>query len=156
MSKLASLVVKKLLDANKTLAVAESCTGGKISAEITDISGASQVFYGGFITYSCEMKMVSLGVNAETLRQYGAVSAQCAIEMARGVKANTPADITLAITGLAGPNGDEFSNEVGLVYIAICNGTIEIIEKFNFNGNREEIREAGVYAALNLINELEL
>ena len=144
---------KQVLDqlAGKTLATAESCTGGMVAKRITDISGASGCFAYGCVTYSNQAKQRLLGVSAETLDAYGAVSAQTALEMARGVRNLAGSDIGVGITGVAGPGGASATKPVGLVYIAIGNAeTIEAFE-FHFYGTRHEIRRQAALKAMELL-----
>ena len=99
------------------LAAAESCTGGLLAATLTEIPGSSEVVDRGFVTYSNESKHEMLGVPVRTLEKYGAVSRETALAMAKGALANSPADITVAITGIAGPGGGSKQKPVGLVHI---------------------------------------
>ena len=103
-----------------TLAAAESCTGGLIAKRMTDLPGASQVFRGGVVSYTNEVKVAVLGVRQETLDRFGAVSAETAREMAEGVRRITGADIGLSVTGVAGPDPDERGTPVGIVYIGLA------------------------------------
>ena len=120
--KLAEKAVKKLKDQNKTLALAESCTGGWVSKLITDVSGASAVYQGGVCSYSNEVKMKILGVKEETLNTLGAVSEEVAVQMAEGVRKALGSDIGIGITGIAGPLSDNTSKPVGLIYVCIADG----------------------------------
>ncbi|QAT51080.1 competence/damage-inducible protein A [Caproiciproducens sp. NJN-50] len=113
-------VVRELAAQGKTVAAAESCTGGLLAKRITDIPGASDVFHMGCVTYANESKTMLLGVPEETLRQYGAVSPQTAEAMARGVRERSGADYGIGITGIAGPGGGTEEKPVGLVYLALC------------------------------------
>lgn len=133
------------------MATAESCTGGMISAAITDLAGSSAVFDRGFVTYSNEAKMELLGVRAETLTEYGAVSPQVAEEMAVGAIKNSNAQIAISVTGIAGPSGGSDEKPVGLVYLGIA--TKEKIESHHrqFQGTRADIREQTVQEALTLL-----
>lgn len=132
------------------LAVVESCTGGLVAAAITEIAGASAVFEGGFITYSNELKIKLLGVSADLIAEFSAVSEQVAAAMAKGTLEKTGADVAIAVTGIAGPSGGTEAKPVGLVYIAIAaNGVITVGKKL-FSGNRSEIREQAVASALEL------
>ncbi|MBQ8758693.1 MAG: competence/damage-inducible protein A [Clostridia bacterium] len=115
-------LIKLLIENKLTIATAESCTGGLVSAALTDVSGSSEVFGFGVCTYANEAKMKLLGVRAETLREYGAVSEQTAVEMAQGVRALSGADIALSLTGIAGPGGGSDEKPVGLVYLGVCVG----------------------------------
>jgi PncC family amidohydrolase len=136
---------------NKTLALAESCTGGLIAAAITSISGSSDVFLGGAVVYRNEMKEKLLGVSTATLETFGAVSRETALEMAEGIKRLTGADINISVTGIAGPTGGTPEKPVGLVYLGmIANGKSPFAVRFNFRGNRERIRYEALKAALAL------
>lgn len=143
------VVAKMLVDRNLKIAVAESCTGGKVSAELINYPGISSVFMEGCVTYSNEAKMKSLGVKKETLNVFGAVSSQCAEEMAIGVAARYNTNIGISTTGIAGPDGGTDEKPVGLVYFGIyINGKV-ISKKYIFNGNRQAIRERATKILLN-------
>lgn len=131
-------------------ATAESCTGGQIIALLTDIPGASSMIDCGFVTYSNEAKQKMLGVKAETLEAYGAVSAEAAREMAEGALKKSRAGITLAVTGIAGPDGGSAEKPVGLVWFAIARmGHPTRVEKRQFeDGGRDHIRSETVRTAL--------
>ena len=148
---LASDVISRL--AGRTLATAESCTGGGIGAALTAISGASAVYKGGIISYCNELKQNLLGVPAEILDAYGAVSAPVAEAMAAGARKATGAQIGVSVTGLAGPGGDDFGNSVGTVYIGYADDIRCISKVFHFTGDREHVRQKAVEAALMLIIE---
>ncbi len=152
--KLAQTVVLKLKNENKTLGLAESCTGGWLSKIITDVSGASSVYNGGICSYSNEVKMNLLGVKAETLNLYGAVSEQTAREMALGARRALGSDIGVGITGIAGPLSDNTQKSVGLIYVAVAyNNTVTIKELNNkFTDNiRLNNRLSAVETALCLL-----
>lgn len=147
------VVAKYLVDNDLKIAVAESCTGGLVSASLINYPGISSVFMEGCVTYSNEAKMKSLGVKQETLDVYGAVSSQCAEEMAAGVAKRYNTNIGIATTGIAGPDGGTYEKPVGLVYFGIyINGKV-ISKKYIFNGNRQGIR---VRAANTILNDLRL
>ena len=147
------VVAKYLVDNDLKIAVAESCTGGLVSASLINYPGISSVFMEGCVTYSNEAKMKSLGVKQETLDVYGAVSSQCAEEMAAGVAKRYNTNIGIATTGIAGPDGGTDEKPVGLVYFGIyINGKV-ISKKYIFNGNRQGIR---VRAANTILNDLRL
>ena len=148
---LASDVLSRLQ--GRTLATAESCTGGGIGYLLTSISGASAVYKGGVISYCNEMTEQLLEVSGDTLRTYGAVSAPVAKEMALGARKALNADISVSVTGLAGPVGDEFGNPVGTVYIGYADAQQCIARQFCFDGNREQVRQQATEAALKLILE---
>jgi nicotinamide-nucleotide amidase len=143
-----------LLDGNKlTVCTAESCTGGMVASRLINVPGASEVFKSGYITYSNKAKHRILGVRKGTLDKYGAVSEQTAGEMAKGAMAASKADVTVAVTGLAGPDGGTAEQPVGLVYIACdVKGKVRVI-KCSFSGNRQKIRESSTAAALGLLRE---
>lgn len=147
---------QELNNRNLTIAVAESVTGGLISDMITDIPGASSYFIAGFIAYSDQIKIKILGVKEETLRNYGAVSAETAKEMAVGVRRITGAGIGLSSTGIAGPGGGTSVKPVGLVHFAVdCCGRLVHHQK-NFNGSRTQIKEkASKYAIEMVLSVLE-
>ena len=151
--------VKTLENHKKTLALAESCTGGLVSKLITDVSGASAVYEGGVCSYSNSVRMKILGVKEETLRTFGAVSENTAREMSQGVRKALGADIGVGITGIAGPLSDGTNKPVGLIYISVCSEksekTVEL--KNNFTENvREQNRLSAAKTALDLISEDEL
>ena len=130
-------LVAKLSERSLTIACAESCTGGLIAKRITDVSGASRVFSGGCVTYNNEAKMTLLGVSKETLEKFSAVSAETAIEMARGVRRALSSDIGVSSTGVAGPGLDPTSNEpVGTVYIGVSIGDEDYAIKLSLSDQR--------------------
>jgi PncC family amidohydrolase len=151
MMKSASEVIKKLQ--GRTLATAESCTGGAIGAALTAVPGASKVFKGGIISYCNEIKEKRLGVAGEVLSFYGAVSAPVAEAMAKGAREALNTDIAVSVTGLAGPDGDEYGNPVGTVFIGYADGKITLSRKFLFAGGREDVRAQAVEAALAFVLE---
>ena len=140
--------------AGKRLATAESLTGGGIGQTITSVSGASAVFAGGVISYTNEVKHRVLGVPMETLNTCGAVSAPVAKAMAEGARRVTGADVAVAVTGLAGPDGDEFGNPVGTVFIGYADENTAFARDYHFSGDRAQVREQTIEAALALILEL--
>jgi PncC family amidohydrolase len=142
-----------LVSKSMILATAESCTGGLISAAITDRAGSSAVFDRGFITYTNQSKMDLLGVSPNTLAQHGAVSEETAKEMAIGALKHSHAQISVAVTGIAGPTGGTPQKPVGLVYIAIADKSGADATKNIFEGNRTAIRQATVEKALELLIE---
>lgn len=143
-------LVKFLLENKLKITSAESCTGGLFSAGITAVSGSSECFDGSFVTYSNEQKTRLLGVNTKTLENFGAVSFNTALEMAKGVRKSFGADIGIGITGIAGPTGGTKEKPVGLVYIAVSFEGGTIAHKCNFKGTRDEVRRAAVDFAKNL------
>ena len=133
-----------------TLSCAESCTGGLIGATVTSQPGASAFFKGSAVTYSNEAKQRILGVPLGILMQYGAVSEQTAVCMARGARRIYSADVAVAVTGIAGPGGATETKPVGLVYIAVSTSEGETAERFVFKGSRDEVRAQTVDAALKM------
>lgn len=148
---LEEVVVRLLKKYELTVTTAESCTGGFLAGRIINVPGASEVFREGFVTYSNKAKRRSLDVSKATLRKYGAVSDQTAKEMATGGVFATDADICVAVSGIAGPDGGTEEKPVGLVYIACYMKDNVEVEEFRFNGNREKVREQAVVQALDLL-----
>ena len=144
-------VVKLLKKHELTVTTAESCTGGLLAGTLVSVPGVSDVFKECFVTYSNKAKRRHLDVSKSTLRKYGAVSAQTAKEMAKGGVFATDADVCVAITGLAGPDGATPEKPVGLVYIACYMNDKVQVEEFHFKGNRQKIREQSVVQALDLL-----
>lgn len=147
--ELAAQVGVALRTRNRMLAIAESCTGGWISKVVTDVSGSSGWFDRGLVTYSNSAKEDLLGVSAATIARHGAVSAEVVAEMAMGALERSRADMTLAVSGIAGPDGGSPDKPVGTVYLAwaLREGPIRA-ERRHFPGNRDEVRSASVAAAL--------
>ena len=137
-----------------SLGTAESCTGGGIGALVTSLAGSSEFFIGGIIAYSNRIKHDVLGVPDDLLETCGAVSSECARAMAEGAANLLHADVTVAVTGIAGPGGGSSEKPVGLVYIAARSPPRTIVRKFLFTGNRRDVREATQLSALELICEL--
>ncbi len=133
------------------ISCAESCTGGLLTSRLTDAAGCSEYFKGSIVAYSNDVKKNMLGVKDETLNLFGAVSEQTALAMAIGVREVFGTNIGVSITGIAGPGGGTEEKPVGLVYVAVSGPTGDTIKKFNFNGNRTEIKQKVVEAALVLI-----
>ncbi len=147
-------VVSLLLEKGLTLTTAESCTGGLIAKRLTDVSGASAVFHGGLVTYSNPLKMKWLGVRAQTLQAFGAVSEETAREMAVGARKAADADLAVAVTGIAGPNSDDTDKPVGLVFIALASKDGVTVEKYEnrFSENvREQNRAVSAERALEMV-----
>lgn len=150
-------LVWALTAAGKTLAIAESCTGGLVAQRVTAVPGASAVFGYGAVTYANEMKEKMLGVRKETLAQNGAVSAETAAEMARGVRAAAGADFGVAITGIAGPDGGTPEKPVGLVYLAAADANETRVQRMLMTGRpRETVRAGAAQAALEIVRRLAL
>lgn len=142
--------VIKLLE-GKTLVTAESCTGGGIGAALTAVPGSSAVYKGGIISYTNWVKENLLNVDPQKLEKHGAVSAEIAKAMAQGARNTLQADIAVSVTGLAGPGGDEFGNPVGTVYIGYADKFRTECVSFCFSGDREEIRNQAIQAALKIV-----
>ena len=151
MTNLCCKVLQSL--AGKTLATAESCTGGMIGATLTAIPGSSTVYKGGVISYTNQVKHDLLDVPMEVLDGVGAVSAPVAEAMASGARKALKADIAVSVTGLAGPGGDEYGNPVGTVYIGYADKERCIAKAFLFSGDRDQIRCQAAEAALQMILE---
>ena len=144
----------KLLKSNElTIATAESCTGGLIANLITNISGSSQYFIEGVVSYSNRSKIDLLNVPAGILKRHGAVSSETAVAMANGIRGVAKSDLGLAITGIAGPTGGTTKKPVGLVYIAIASEQNVKPFKFNFKGSRMEIKSQTATKALEITIE---
>lgn len=137
----------------KTISIAESCTGGFISHRITNVPGSSNYYNYGVIAYSNQSKIDTLHVSPETLTKFGAVSRQTAIEMAQGIKQVSGSDLALAVTGIAGPGGGTPEKPVGLVYICLASDESVVCEEFRFKGKREEIKSQASEAALQMIKK---
>ena len=147
-------IVLGLREKRYTITTAESCTGGLLAGRILNVSGASEVYNEGHITYSNEAKERILGVRHETLEAYGAVSKETAAEMALGAAKAANANVGLSTTGIAGPGGGTPEKPVGLIYIGcFYNGIVEVRE-CRFHGNREENRNATVEASLQLLFDI--
>ena len=141
--------------ANLRIATAESCTGGLIAANLTDIPGSSESYERGFVTYSNDSKTELLGVPADLIAEHGAVSELVAGAMAEGALAHSHADIAVAVTGIAGPGGDSPEKPVGLVYIAAARRDEEVlVERHQFPGDRTAVRQSTVQRALELLLSL--
>ena len=153
-----NIVLKKisnlLKEKNLTIATAESCTGGLISHSITNISGSSDYFDRGIVSYSNNAKVELLDVSEELLEKYGAVSEQVAKAMAEGVRNKSNVDIGIATTGIAGPTGGTIEKPVGLVYIAVSTADESIVKKFQFSKDRLQNKESTCNAALQMLLDL--
>jgi nicotinamide-nucleotide amidase len=139
-----------------TVATAESCTGGLVAAAITELAGSSAMLDRGFVTYSNEAKQQMLGVTPATIDFYGAVSKECAEEMAKGALAHAQVDLAVSITGIAGPTGAVTGKPLGLVYFSAASRSGRVIghdRKFGAIG-REKVRRASVLQALAMLHEL--
>jgi len=149
LNKVSTLLKNKKL----TIATAESCTGGLIADALTNISGSSDYFDRGIVSYSNESKVELLGVSKELLKKYGAVSEQVAKAMAEGIRTKSNVDIGLSTTGIAGPTGGTKDKPVGLVYIGISTKDFKTVKKFKFSGSRLQNKDDICNAALKMIFE---
>lgn len=147
-------VVKKLLQRGYTVTTAESCTGGLLAGRLLNVSGASEVYNEGHITYANAAKEKILGVKHETLEQFGAVSKETAEEMARGAAKAACANVALSTTGIAGPGGGTPEKPVGLIYIGCCIEENVRVKELRLHGTREQNRSDTVEAALQLLHEM--
>jgi nicotinamide-nucleotide amidase len=148
---LEEVIGKLLLDREKTISVAESCTGGLIGAKFTNVSGSSNYFMDGVITYSKEAKIEILKVPRNIIEKYGAVSEQVAILMAEGIRKISKTDYGLSATGIAGPTGGTEEKPVGLVYIGFAHENDSFAQKHIFGGDRQAIRKRTAQASLNMV-----
>ena len=146
-------VLALLREKGLTFSAAESCTGGLIAKRFTDLPGASAVFTGGVVSYTNAVKAGVLGVAPALLEKYGAVSAPVAQAMAEGVRRITGSDAAVSATGVAGPDSDERSNPVGLVYLGYADQRGAVAVKCRFSGTREDIRAAAADRAFALLAE---
>ncbi len=147
------VVSKMLVEKKLTISIAESCTGGLVSSKLINYPGISSVFMEGCVTYSNESKINRLGVSADTLDKYGAVSEEIAKEMAEGVAKNLNTNVSISTTGIAGPGGGTIDKPVGLVYIGIYINGKTTVKKYILHGNRQDIR---LRATKNALNDLRL
>ena len=149
MTNLSFDVIQKLQ--GRTLATAESCTGGGIGAVLTAVPGSSMVYKGGIISYTNQVKESILHVDTELLQRHGAISALVAAQMAAGARKALAADVAVSVTGLAGPTGDEYGNPVGTVYIGYSDAEKTVSYKYHFEGDREAVRNQAIAATLQII-----
>ena len=155
MNNLVNKLVKKLIQKKLKISFAESCTGGMLSSTITSVSGSSKVFDLGLITYSNKAKIDILKVSKKIINRYGSVSNECCLSMVKNLSKISKADISVSITGIAGPNGGTKLKPVGLVYIGIKKGNKIIIKKNIFKSkNRITIQKATVNTSLKIINKI--
>jgi competence/damage-inducible protein CinA C-terminal domain len=148
----ARLVFNLCLERHLKVATAESCTGGLIAGALTEIAGSSAVFERGFVTYSNEAKMEILGVRAETLDKFGAVSEETVRQMAEGALARSRADIAVSVSGIAGPSGGTPEKPVGLVWFGLAvKGRETLAESHVFPAGRSDVRRATVLHALKMV-----
>ncbi|MBC5629753.1 nicotinamide-nucleotide amidohydrolase family protein [Clostridium sp. NSJ-6] len=148
------IIGESLLKNNLTISTAESCTGGMVAAKLISYPGISASYLEGVITYSNEAKVKRLGVREETLLKYGAVSEQTAKEMANGIARVSESKAAISTTGLAGPGGGSVEKPVGLVYIGVHLEEETVVKKFNFSGERDQIRKEATVMALTMLKDL--
>lgn len=153
MSTLEETVGQLLTEQGLSIAVAESCTGGLIAHQLTNVPGSSAYFVGGVVAYSNEVKEQVLGVSHETLSVRGAVSEECAQEMARGARRFFDTDVAISSTGIAGPTGGTPQKPVGLVYVALAAQDIERCERHVWQGDRLENKRQTSEAALEMLRQ---
>jgi nicotinamide-nucleotide amidase len=151
-NKIEAVVVRLLARRGKTLALAESCTGGLIAHQITNVPGASKIFLGGIVAYSNAAKQKFLGVREKTLARHGAVSKAVAREMAAGARKKFGADYAIAVTGIAGPGGGTKSKPVGTVFIALADGRETVVERKMNPFGREKFKRATANQALKMLH----
>lgn len=151
MEKLASTIVHLLTAQKRTLALAESCTGGFIANQITNVPGSSKIFPGGVVAYANEVKQKFLGVRAKTLQQHGAVSEAVAHEMAAGARKKFGADFAIAVTGIAGPSGGTKNKPVGTVFVAVAGPFGILVERKLNRLGREKFKKTTAKQALQLL-----
>ena len=155
MKNLANKLVKKLIQKKLSVSFAESCTGGMLSGAITSVSGSSKIFDLGFVTYSNKAKIDILKVPKKIIVKYGAVSQECCLSMVKNLSKISKANISVSITGIAGPNGGTKLKPVGLVYIGIKRGNKIIIKKNLFKSQKRiSIQKASVITSLKIINKI--
>jgi nicotinamide-nucleotide amidase len=148
------VVVRLLMERKKTLALAESCTGGCIAQRVTDVPGASAIFLGGVVSYANSVKEKFLGVRAETLQQHGAVSEAVAREMALGAREKFGSDFAIAVTGIAGPGGGTPEKPVGTVFIALASASGVEVKKFFNVWERATFKQVATTQALEILRRL--
>lgn len=148
------MVARLLAKLNRTIAVAESCTGGLMAHKLTNIPGISKFFERGIVSYSNNSKEVLLKVKHDTIKKFGAVSEETAKEMAEGIRISAGTDIGVSITGIAGPDGGTPLKPVGLVYIGYSDSNKCCVEKHIFSGGRTDIKEQSVNSAFHLVRKM--
>ena len=147
-------IIQKLTEQKQTVSFAESCTGGRIAAAFTAISGASAILDGSVVSYSNDIKHTWLGVEKEVLENFGAVSSQCVSQMLEGIKNLSGADYAIAVSGIAGPTGGTELKPVGTVYIGLQTPFSQEIFHCNFSGSREAIQEQSTMFAIEKLGEI--
>jgi nicotinamide-nucleotide amidase len=150
-TQLPILIGKKLSKQKKTLGIAESCTGGYISHQITSVPGSSAYFTGSVVAYDNKIKTKMLGVKTPTLKKFGAVSSECASQMVSGILSEFGVSYAVATTGIAGPGGAVAGKPVGTVFIAVATPDMIQVGHFRFKGNRKAIIEQSTHKALEML-----
>jgi nicotinamide-nucleotide amidase len=148
------VVADRLLRHRQKVCTAESCTGGLIAKTFTDLAGSSDWFERGFVTYSNAAKNEMLAVPASLIEDYGAVSEAVATAMASGALRHSEADYSIAVTGIAGPGGGSDDKPVGTVWIAVASAGQMVAKRYQFDGDRQAVREATLHSALELLLDL--
>ena len=154
MKKIAQKIVKLLTKKKLKISFAESCTGGLLSSTITSISGSSKIFTLGLVTYSNQAKISILKVPKKIIIKHGAVSYETCLSMVKNLNKISKTNISVSITGIAGPKGGSNQKKIGLVYIGIKSKKGVLVKEFNFNGNREKIRFDSIEKAIDLISSV--
>jgi len=147
-------IIKKIASKKQTISFAESCTGGRIAASFTAISGASSVLHGSVVTYSNEIKHQWLGVEQKILENFGAVSSECVAQMLEGIIKLSSSDYALAVSGIAGPTGGTKEKPVGTVYIGLMTPSRTEIFHCLFDGDREQVQEQSKAFAIKKLEEV--
>ena len=147
-------IIEKLASQNQTISFAESCTGGRIAAAFTSVSGASEVLDGSVVTYSNAIKHTWLNVDNEVLEKFGAVSSQCVSQMLEGIKNLSGADYALVVSGVAGPTGGSEEKPVGTVYIGLQTPFSQEVFQCFFHGEREHVQEQSTAFAIEKLAEV--
>ena len=150
---LEKVVGRLLTEQKRTIALAESCTGGLVAHRLTNVPGSSAYLIGGVVSYANEAKERMLGVSHQILQEHGAVSQETAREMARGVRRLLQTDIALAVTGIAGPSGGTPEKPVGLTYIALIAEDLERCQRYLWQGDRRANKEQSAQAALEMLRQ---
>lgn len=148
---LARRIQDTMVERGLRLATAESCTGGLVGHAITEVSGSSDYYVGGIVSYSNALKHAELGVDEATLEHHGAVSAQTAVAMAEGARRRYGADMAVAVTGIAGPNGGSDSKPVGLTYIAVADADGHDVRRFVWGSDRHGNKLNSAHEALTIV-----
>ncbi|MDM5262795.1 CinA family protein [Sulfurovum sp. XTW-4] len=152
--ELTEKIIQKLTKEGQTISFAESCTGGRIAAAFTAISGASEVLHGSCVTYSNDIKHQWLGVTQEVLENHGAVSEPCVSQMLDGIQKMADSDYAIAVSGIAGPTGGTEFKPVGTVYIGVQTPFSKEVFHCNFDGTREEVQEQSTLFAIEKLAEV--